>query len=240
MGKTLTIKPKSKPRSNRKSSRRSGFRENVKLLFAAIVIAVLVKVLLIHAYRVPSRSMEDTLFVGDFLLAEKVSFGAPLPLGGLRLPAVSSPIPGDVVLFNYPLEPETAYVKRCVAVAGQVVEIRDKVLYVDGDRVRDPPYSKFLDARIYRGFENPRDNTVPLTVPDGYVFVMGDNRDNSRDSRHWGMLPLELIFGRVICVYWSCRLRTDLDTHMRERALFDTLASIVERIRWERVGLLVR
>ncbi len=240
MGKTRNIKPKSRSRSKRNNHRRSRFRQHFKLLLAAVALGVFVKILFLHAYRLPSRSMEDTLLVGDFLLAEKVSFGVPLPLVGLRLPAVSSPITGDVLLFNYPLEPETAYVKRCVAVAGQEVEIRDKVLYVDGNRVPDPPYSKFLDSRIYRDFENPRDNTGPLTVPDGYVFVMGDNRDNSRDSRHWGMLPIELIFGRVICVYWSRRLLTELDTQMGERTLFDTLTSIIERIRWERVGLLVR
>jgi signal peptidase I len=236
VGKTLSIKPKGNPKSKRKKSSGGGWREYAKLLFAALAIAAVVKTFFLHAYRLPSRSMEDTLLVGDCLLVDKVSFGASLPFFELRLPALTSPARGDVLLFNYPLDPGKGYVKRCVAVAGQVVEIRDKALFVDGQRVPDPPYSKFLDAHIYRRFENPRDNNGPLTVPEGYVFVMGDNRDNSRDSRHWGMLPLELVLGRTLCVYWSCQPRSQI-VKAGEVGAGSGALSIINRIRWERVGL---
>jgi signal peptidase I len=173
------------------------------------------------------------------LLVDKLRFGAPLPFGDLRLPALASPAIGDVLVFNYPLDPERAYVKRCVAVAGQVVEIRDKVLYVDGTRSLDPPYSKYLDARVYPGFENPRDNNGPFSVPDGYVFVMGDNRDNSRDSRHWGMLPLELVFGRALCVYWSCRPSSASAQVNAGGTRKEDAGSLLARIRWNRIGMWV-
>jgi len=231
------IQPKRTPKSKRKKSGGGGWREYAKLLFAALAIAVCVKTFILHAYRLPSRSMEDTLLAGDCLLVDKVSFGAPLPFIDLRLPALTSPVPGDVLLFNYPLDPGKGYVKRCVAVAGQVVEIRDKALFVDGQRVPDPPYSKYLDARIYRRFENQRDNNGPLTVPEGYVFVMGDNRDNSRDSRHWGMLPLELVLGRTLFVYWSCQPRSQFAGVEKARSGAGAIASFIERIRWARVGL---
>ena len=239
MGKTLFINPKSRPKSKRKKTGGGGWREYLKLLFVGVAVAVLVKTFLLHAYRLPSRSMEDTLLAGDCLLVDKISFGVALPFVDLRLPALASPAAGDVLLFSYPLDPGKGYVKRCVAVAGQVVEIRDKALWVDGQRSPDPPYSKFLDARIYRGFENPRDNNGPLTVPEGYVFVMGDNRDNSRDSRHWGMLPLELILGRTLCVYWSCQPRSEIAGAVGNDSGFGAIASIIDRIRWKRMGMWV-
>ena len=236
MGKALFITPKSSPKAKRKKTNGDGWREYAKLLFVGVAVAMLVKTFLLQAYRLPSRSMEDTLFAGDCLLVDKISFGVPLPFADLRLPALTSPAVGDVLLFSYPLDPGKGYVKRCVAVAGQVVEIRDKALWVDGQRKPDPPYSKFLDARIYREFENPRDNNGPLTVPEGYVFVMGDNRDNSRDSRHWGMLPLELVLGRPLCIYWSCQPPLEVAGARESDSGFGAIASIIDRIRWERVG----
>jgi len=176
--------------------------------------------LLVQGYRIPSRSMEDSLLVGDLLLVDKLSYGLRIPFTTWRLPSVRDPSPGDIVAFEYPADPSRTFVKRCVAVAGQTVEVRNKVVYVDGERLPDPPFSKYIDARILPG-RDPRDNLSPLTVPAGSLFVMGDNRDNSRDSRHWGALSVDRLLGRGLFVYWS----TEPD-----------LAGESGRIRWSRIG----
>jgi len=202
-------------------------------------LALLVRTFFIQGFRIPSRSMEDTLLVGDCLLVDKFTYGAPVPFSRVRLPGLAAPRSGDVVVFRYPLDPERAYIKRCLAIAGQVVEIRDKVVYVDGYRVADPLFSKYVDARIFPGTRNPRDNYGPERVPVGAVFVVGDNRDNSRDSRHWGFLPANLVIGRALCVYWSCAPDYELKK-AGMKALPGWVASLPQRIRWRRIGDLVR
>ena len=126
------------------------------------------------------------------------------------------------------------YVKRCLAVAGQVVEIRDKVVYVDGERQVDPPFSKYVDSRIFPAVRTARDNLAPRSVPTGSIFVVGDNRDNSRDSRHWGFLPLDLVVGRALFVYWSA---APLPTSAA--SVWQRIWDLGARIRWQRVGVWV-
>jgi len=141
-------------------------------MVAAIVVSAVVRSWFLQGYTIPSLSMEDTLLLGDCVLVEKTSAALPKP--------------GDVVVFESPEDPDRTFIKRCVAVAGQRIEVRDKVLFVDGERLPDPRFSKYLDARILPETRGQRDNLSARTVPAGHVFVMGDNRDNSRDSRHWG------------------------------------------------------
>ena len=190
----------------------------------------------LDSYRIPSRSMEDTLLYGDYLLIEKLSYGAEIPFMKLRLPEVRTPRPGDVVIFRAP-DSHRLYAKRCIAVGGQRVEVRRKVLYVDGARLQDPPFSKYLDPRVFEASRTPRDNMGPLDVPDGHLFLVGDNRDNSRDSRHWGSLPSELAVGRALLVYWSSE--PEVPGRGDENApgfLFDSVRSLPSRIRWSRLG----
>ena len=247
MGKTVSITPRggTKGRSSRGRSparsrvrkRGSSLRDYAIAIAVAALIAVVVKTFLIQAFRVPSRSMEDSLLAGDYLLVDKFTYGPQIPGTGWQVPSIAAPSAGDVVLFRYPLDTERVYVKRCVATAGQVVEVRNKVLYVDGKRRPDPPYSKFLDARIYPSSQNRRDNFGPLRVPEGHIFVLGDNRDNSRDSRHWGALPGHLVVGRALCIYWSCEPTAD---SRRAVADLSETPSAISRIRWERLGNWVR
>jgi signal peptidase I len=179
--------------------------------------------------------MEDTLLVGDYLLVDKFTYGIAIPFTRWRLPALSAPQPGDVVVFRSPVDPQRVYVKRCVATAGQRVEIRNKVVYVDGRRAIDPPFSKYVDASILPGKTDPRDNYGPHQVPEGAVFLLGDNRDNSRDSRHWGALPREAVVGRAICLYWSCKPPHEARGNGWTKA-FNRLLTLPERIRWSRLG----
>jgi signal peptidase I len=208
-------------------------------------LAYVIKTSIVEAYKIPSSSMEDTLLVGDFLLANKFIYGAQVPFTDWKLPAFRDPQPGDIVIFRYPLDPNTSYIKRCVATAGQVVEIRNKVLYVNGDRFPDPGLAKFTDRRVIRDPEISRDNYGPYRVPSGMIFAMGDNRDNSFDSRFWGPVSLELIQGEALLIHWSWTpdsgapeiTLTDLGSI--PRSVIYNLVHFFQRVRWSRLGNLI-
>ncbi len=180
-------------------------REYVEAILIALALALFLRTFVIQAFKIPSTSMEDTLLAGDFLLASKLHFGPRIPMTSWRLPGLTDPAPGDIVIFQYPLDPDRDFIKRCMGVAGQTVEIRNKVLYVDGERAVDPPRSKYSDPIIIPK-ESPngvRDNFGPSVIPAGQLFVVGDNRDNSEDSRFWGFLPMKLVRAKAVILYWS-------------------------------------
>ena len=230
MGKTLAIQPRGRGKGGGVKGRL--WRRTAAIVGGSILFALALRVCVLQATRVPSRSMEDTLRAGDCLLVEKVTYGAMLPVVGARLPAFRPPRVGELLVFKYPLDPERTYVKRCLAVASQMVEIRDKVVYIDGARQADPPFSKYVDARIFSSSMAERDNYGPREVPAGSVFVVGDNRDNSRDSRHWGFLPLDLVVGRALLVYWSVAPVRSGDV-----AGLQGMWDFFNRIRWQRLGV---
>jgi len=171
-------------------------REYAEIIILAVVLALFVRTFFIQAFKIPSESMEDTLLVGDFLFANKFVYGAKVPLIGRRLPPVRDPRPGDIVIFKNPADRKVDYIKRCVAVEGQSVELRGQKLFVDG--VQQPEeYTKYIHrSRINRQYG-------PVVVPEGHIFVMGDNRDNSSDSREWGFVPLKNLVGRSMFIWWS-------------------------------------
>ena len=186
--------------------------ENVKQIGLAIILALVIKTSIVEAYKIPTASMEDTLLIGDFLLANKFVYGARLPFVGWRLPAIHEPEPGDVVIFLYPGDGVTKYIKRCVATPGDTVLVRNKELYVNGKRFPDLEYAKYVDTTRHGqprvqprgpGGRNSRDNWGPEIVPPGCYFMMGDNRDNSYDSRYWKAVPKDLVLGEAILIHWS-------------------------------------
>jgi len=185
-----------------KPKRKSVVREYAEAIIIAVVLTLLVRAFVIQAFRIPTGSMMDTLLVGDFLFVNKFIYGATIPFTDVRLPVVREPKPGDIIVFKYPGDLKRDFIKRCIAVGGQTVEIRDKVVYVDGV-ARDEPYVIRSDPRIFPREISPRDNMDPLYVPEGYIFMMGDNRDNSHDSRFWGPLDVKLLKGKAMILYWS-------------------------------------
>jgi signal peptidase I len=204
-----TRKKVAKPR---KPSTADSVWDNAKQVFIAVVLALLIKTSIVEAYKIPTSSMEDTLLVGDFLLANKFVYGARLPLVNWKLPAVSDPERGDVVIFIYPVDGVTKYIKRCVGLPGDTIEVRGKQLFVNGVEFPNPPHSKFIDTTITgeqviqprrMGGLSSRDNFGPYVVPRDSYFMMGDNRDNSSDSRYWGTVPRDLVLGEAILVHWS-------------------------------------
>jgi len=187
----------------------SWFKEWGKALLFSVLFVVTFRGVVAQAYQIPTGSMENTLLVGDYLFINKMLYGSEIDIGvqGHRLlyyrfPAFRKPAQGDIIVFRYPENPKQDFIKRCVAVAGQTVEIRDKVLYVDGVKQVEP-YVVHIDPRILPREISQRDNFGPYKVPSGDLFMMGDNRDNSHDSRFWGPLPIGLIKGKAAIRYFS-------------------------------------
>lgn len=182
-------------------------REYLEPLLVAVMLAVFVRTFLVQAFQIPSASMESNLLVGDHILANKFVL-QPWGGDGHGLFPVRDIRRGDVVVFKFPRDPHRDFVKRCVALPGDVVEIAAKHLYVNGEEI-DEPYIRHRDPRTYpRSLLLPerfsrRDNVGPLTVPPDHYYCLGDNRDNSNDSRFWGPIPRSLVKGRALLVYWS-------------------------------------
>jgi len=228
------------------------FWEFVKQMAIALVLALCIKTSIVEAYKIPSGSMEDTLLVGDFLLANKFIYGSrlPIPFVDIRLPDFRDPRPGDVVIFKYPLDPDVNYIKRCIATSGQTVEIRDKQVFVDGVAVPLPLHGKYdAGSAMPHPFGRQlgtRDNMPPLRVPADSLFVMGDNRDRSSDSRFWGFVPRENVLGKAMIVHWSWQDDPQApETSWREplsyaRSLAYNAAHFHQRVRWGRLFSIIR
>jgi signal peptidase I len=176
--------------------KKSVIREYAEIIVLAVALALFVRTFFIQAFRIPSESMEDTLLVGDFLFANKLIYGPKLPLVDWRLPAIREPKPGDIIIFKYPVDPKVDYIKRCVAVEGQTVELVDNQLYVDGV-LQDEEFTKYVFG------SRPDRRFGPFKVPEGHIFMMGDNRDNSADSRAWGPVDKKLVSGKAMFIYFS-------------------------------------
>ena len=183
-------------RSARDVKKKSKFREYVEIVVTAVVLALIVRAFIIQSYHIPSESMEDTLLKGDFLFANKFLYGAKIPFVDVRLPRIRDVRRGDVVIFKYPGDGKTDYIKRCVATEGQTIETRGTRLFVDGVEQKEP-YAIFVEGDV------PRRDFGPYVVPPGYIFVCGDNRDKSYDSRYWGPLDKKLLRGKALFIYFS-------------------------------------
>jgi signal peptidase I len=220
-------------------------REYLESVVVAVILALFIRTFVVQAFKIPTGSMETNLLIGDHLLVNKVvyspSFGA---LEEALLP--KKPIQrGHVVVFKFPEDPARDFIKRVIGLPGEKVEIRDKIVYIGGERL-DEPYAQFDPPRSrddpeygLRG-EAIRDNMGPRVIPEGQLFVLGDNRDNSRDSRFWGLLPEDQVKGRALLVYWS--YEASKEEYQRTGLLEwtrDTLSAFA-RTRWSRFFHLIR
>ena len=184
------------------SKRRSIIREYVEAALWALVITLFLRAFVIQAFRIPSESMLDTLLVGDQLFVNRFEYGPKIPFTHVRLPGLHPPRRGDVIVFQFPQDPGKDFIKRCIATGGDSVELREKQVYVNGRRLAEP-YAIHSDQAVRPAGLDPRDNFGPMTVPPGELFMMGDNRDNSNDSRFWGGVALDYVKGRALLIYWS-------------------------------------
>jgi signal peptidase I len=214
-------------------------REWISTFLVAFALFLIIRAFLVEAFRIPTESMENTLLVGDFLLVNKAVFGAAIPVAAVRTPAFSEPVRGDVVVFRPPHATGHRFVKRLVGTPGDTLHMIGKVLYVNGRPQEEwyvkqhDPADMLVPAMSWQCDFAPgprtvcrptRDNWGPLVVPARHVFVLGDNRDESEDSRHWGFVHRRAIIGRPAVIYYS--------VDPTARRPFHWLTGI----RWDRIG----
>jgi signal peptidase I len=230
---------------------RRNLREMASMVIFVIVVVVVVRCFVIQAFKIPSGSMLPTLQIGDHLMVNRFIYGLRLPFyiwlplpsgqpsgfgtsiplpdsvaGKLLLP-ISQPKRGDVIVFRFPPNPDTDFIKRVVGLPGDMVEVRDKVIYINGGKVADT-HAHFTDGPAPDITRGPRDEFGPVQVPEGHLFVMGDNRDNSYDSRFWGFVPEKNVLGKAFILYWSW----DIDKGLLSSDRFSS-------IRWSRIGNII-
>jgi signal peptidase I len=187
---------------------KSLLREYLEALLIAVVFATFARTWVVQAFKIPSGSMEKNLLIGDHILVNKFIYGPAVSPLEERLLPIRKVRRGDVVVFKYPEDPSRDFIKRCMGLPGDTMKMIDKDLYINGRRVNDSSFTWYVDAESYPRdlFFHPkrvRDNFGPKTVEPGHYFCMGDNRDNSNDSRFWGTVPEANLKGRALLVYWS-------------------------------------
>lgn len=209
-------------------------REYIEAIIVAMVLAFAIRVFVVQAFKIPSGSMIPTLLIGDHILVSKLSYGLQWPTD-CRLQAALSPVScysstfilpfsgpqrGDVIVFRYPEDEEKDFIKRIVGIPGDTIQLKNKKVLVNGAELDDAAFTQRIDPGVVDGRINPRDNFGPVTVPEDSYFVMGDNRDQSLDSRFWGFVRGEKIRGKAFRIYWSWSAEADWS----------------ERVRWGRLG----
>jgi len=201
--------------------------EYAKSILIAVLLALLIKATVVEAYHVPSGSMETTIMTGDYLIGNRFIYGIKIPFLDVRLPAFRQPQRGDIIIFRPHYNPHENFVKRLIAVPGDTVQLINKQVYINGELYEDSVFTQFISSRIvpknapvgdpynrafreygvsndgYRPYRPFRDNSEKIIVPESKYFVMGDNRDNSLDSRMWGFIDRDCILGKVLIVLWS-------------------------------------
>src|SRR5215213_6567634 len=221
--------------------KKSVVREYFESIVIAVILALFVRTWVVQAFKIPTGSMENNLLIGDHLLVNKFIFGpTPLAIGRATLP-VRPVRRGDVVVFKYPDEPDRDFIKRVIGLPGETLELKAKKVYVNGQPL-DEPYVHFLEpaseSQEVTSFD-VRERYGPVRVPEGQYFVMGDNRDNSQDSRYWGFLPRHYIKGRALMIYWS--YESGREDYLDEgvgatvKRLFSVVTHFFTKTRWERL-----
>lgn len=189
--------------------RKSVVREYAEALIIALILALTIRTFIIQAFKIPTGSMEPTLLVGDHLLVSKFSYGIHIPneipfIPGPQFPDYhlfsSVPERGDIIVFRYPRDPSKDYIKRVVGLPGETIQIIQQRVYINDKLLKEPYAHHSQPASLNTG---TRDNLAPLRIPEGHVFAMGDNRENSSDSRVWGVLDLKNLRGKAQWIYWS-------------------------------------
>lgn len=234
------------PTGDAPAYKKSVAREYLESIVVAVILALFIRTYVVQAFKIPTGSMETNLLIGDHLLVNKMVYSPSLGHWEDVLLGKKPIRRGHVIVFKYPDDPSRDFIKRVIGLPGETVEIRDKVVYIDGKPLQEG-YTHFLEPPLRRDdpeyglrSEDIRDNWGPRQVPPAELFVMGDNRDNSRDSRFWGFLPEDQVKGRALMVYWSYEAsreeyhRTGLVEWLR-----DTAAAF-GKTRWNRFFHLIR
>jgi signal peptidase I len=216
----LNLKKKNSVKDEARTKKKSGLRENIEAILLAIVLALFIRTFVIQAFKIPSGSMKQTLLIGDHILVNKFLYGIKIPFSQTTIIPIKNPKRGDIIVFKFPEDPSKDFIKRVIGVAGDVIEVRDKRVYVN-HTLLNHDYGIYTDPHIIPGVIQPRDNFGQVVVPEHSLFVMGDNRDQSYDSRFWGFVDLEAVKGKALIIYWSW-----------DKGEFG--------VRWDRIGQLLK
>ena len=188
--------------SKNQTKRKSVYREYAEAALIAIILALFIRTFVVQAFKIPSGSMEDTLLVGDHILVNKFIYGIKIPFIRKTLIPIGEPRRDDIIVFIYPVDKSKDFIKRVIGLPGDRIEIVARKIFINGTPYEDR----------YGAYKNPRRGSVrslgkdhfgPLTVPENHLFVMGDNRDHSYDSRFWGFVPIKSVKGKAFIIYWS-------------------------------------
>ena len=196
------MKLETSPETENDYPQKGALRENIEAILVAIVIALFIRTFVVQAFKIPSGSMKQTLQIGDHILVSKFIYGVKIPYLRKNILPIKKPRRGDIIVFKYPVDPDKDFIKRVIGIPGDEIEIRDKRLYVNQKQVNHD-YGVYTDSRILSAHVRPRDNFGPITVPQQSLFVMGDNRDESFDSRFWGFVDYKALNGKAFIIYWS-------------------------------------
>jgi signal peptidase I len=221
---------------------KSTAREYFESIVIAVILALFIRTFVVQAFKIPTGSMEENLLIGDHLLVNKFVFG-PSSAERAVLP-IKDAVRGDVVVFKYPEEPERDFIKRVIGLPGETVEVKEKKVYINGTAL-DEPYAHYLQPPSSTSHLDEvtsldvRERYGPVTVPPESYFVMGDNRDNSQDSRYWGFLPRSYIKGKALVIYWSYdgeeMQAEDQGAGATVKQFFSIFTHFVTRTRWSRM-----
>lgn len=203
---------------------KSKVQEYIEAIIIAILIALFIRTFIVAAYKIPSRSMVPTLLVGDHLLVNKFIYGIKIPILRKIIVPITDPQRDDIIVFIYPHDRSKDFIKRVIGVGGDTIEIKNKKIFINKKQYSDN-HGIYSDDMIYPASMQPRDNFGPVVVPPNSVFVMGDNRDESADSRFWGFVDLKDVEGKALIIYWSWNSEEKDD--------------IFWKLRWNRLGKLL-
>ncbi len=213
---------------------KSLWREYAEAMIVAVILALTVRAFVVQAFKIPSGSMIPSLLIGDHILVNKLSYGLQIPgdcefeisfppftcYTSNALIEFDGPERGDIIVFRYPEDEQKDFIKRIIGLPGDTIRLENKIVYINGEPFQDAPFTQRVDPGVIDGRINPRDNFGSRTVPEKSYFVMGDNRDQSLDSRFWGYVQQHKIKGRAFLVYWS----------------WDGRGAWTEWVRWNRIG----
>ena len=203
--------------------KRKFIKEYVEPILIAILIALFIRAFIVQAFKIPSSSMEDTLLIGDHILVNKFIYGIRIPFTDTKVFQFVKPRRGDVIVFVFPLDPSKDFIKRVIGTAGEKVKIVNREIYINDRPIADPwGHFESIGSAEYR---HDIENFGPVIVPRDSLFVMGDNRNNSEDSRFWGFLRVNAVLGKAFVIYFSW------DGHA---------ANLLDKVRWNRIGELLR
>jgi signal peptidase I len=195
-------KHKAKESLQPQEKRKSKLREYIEAIIFAILIALVITTFVVKTYKIPSGSMKPTLLVGDQIMVNKSIYGVKIPYFRKTIIPITDPQRGDIVVFIFPVDRSKDFIKRVIGLGGDTIEVKNKKIFINGKEYTDS-VGVYTDEFIYPTSINPRDNFGPVTVPQGSIFVMGDNRDESLDSRFWGFVDLKDVEGKAFIIYWS-------------------------------------